>query len=351
MADADVFGIPGEDSSNDDWLKAGIGDDPSAPDQAAPPVTGPEPGPAVPAPGVPGQVEGPAVEAPLTEGQKLWANKFASPEELEKAYRSATGEMHRARTTQRQIETQFEELSERNRVLEETLQRALPFLQGMNRPQYPVQQQPGQPAYEPGLYDQPQPAPQQYGPEQFLPYVDQMVAQRTEAIREELRSQMAAEDAVADAEDTIGAFFEKHPEIEVYGEVDKAIVDTLGYLNSGWQQYQAQVDVTDVDQLERVYEASRREALLQVLEDNPRYIQSENGMTLARFEASLLEGAQPITQGTAQVPASMVGQRPPVVERAATGTAPEGAQPVDEFEEAVLQRRRALGTTFGGSVF
>jgi hypothetical protein len=361
MADADVFGIPGEDSSNDDWLKAGIEDatQTPAPDQnaPAPPATPATPAPQ-PIPGATPPGAEPVVStdqpADQTPAEKLWANKFSSPEELEKGYRSATNEMRRANVRARELEGRAAEIMERNRQLEQTFQRALPYLQRMSQaPQAaPMQQQrsPAQGVPYGEEYQQPQPQAS-LTPDQVMPYIEQLVSQRTDQIRAELADQMQREEYAGYASDAIDGFFDSHPEVEQYGEADDAIVETMKAFNQAWQPQGKYIDVTDGDHLERLYEASKREALSEVLLNNPRYIETESGMTLARFEASLLEGSQPITQGAAQVPASMVGQRPPVVERASTGPSPEGAQPADEFEEAVLQRNRSLRSTFGGSVF
>lgn len=356
MAD-DVFGIPSGENPDQDWLNAGLEGTEEAPTPTE------QPAPSAPQPQAPA---GPTVEAPQaeteqpTEGeaQKRWANKYGSPEELEKGYRLQTDEVRRSRQRAREIESRYQEAAGRVQVLEQTLQRALPYLQGQVGQQRPPQ---GQPApVQRGYEDYPDPyglAPQQQqqqgpvDPNQLAAYIDQQLTQRTEAIRQDLAAQMAREEAVGYAEDAISGFFENHPEVEVRSEADDAMVNTINDLNEAWQSAGRYVDVTEVDHIERAFEASKREALREVLLNNPRYIETEAGMTLARFEASLLEGSQPMTQGAAQVPASMVGQRPPVVERASTGPSPGGNQPADEFEEAVMERRRAQAGTFGGSVF
>jgi hypothetical protein len=148
---------------------------------------------------------------------------------------------------------------------------------------------------------------------------------------------------------SIMGFYEAHPEVEPRGTLDSDIKDTLDALGEAWRDWEP--DVSNPATLEIAYEATKDPALLAVLKKNPAYIDDEDGMKLARFEAAILRG-EPITQNTAQVPASAVGTRKPIVEKASTVSPNASADaPLDPWQEAVQEYRKSEQSGFGDSVF
>lgn len=340
----DIFGLPTEEVETNPEF-AFLADNPPeeeiVPETAPPEEPAPEPAtaPAEPAPpaDTPEPEAAPEPEVPAV----LYAGKYQSVEELEKGYKEIRDLQRRTAERAKSYEGQSEALAERTRLLEDSLRRALPLLQ--------QQQQRPPEGYDPG--EQPGLTPQQ-----IAPLVEQIVDARVTQMKEGLQTQQTVDQSVRDAERAVNGFYERHPEVEVRGQLDNDITETITNLNNAWEKTGTVVDISDDDALDIAYEAAKRPALRQVLELQPDFIDSDAGMELARFQASILEG-QSITQTSQAVPASQVGQtvgqRKPVTESASTGaTSPNADTPLDEFDQAVLAYRRASQANRGGeSVF
>lgn len=329
----DVFGLPTaavEDNPEFAFLADNAEEKPE-PEPTPEPATEPAAEPAAeepPPPDPEGDVKATIEEGKEAEQARVYAGKYQNVEELEKGYKEIRDLQRRTAERAKAFEAQSETLTERARLLENTLRRAIPLLQ-QPRPSEGYDQ-----GEQPGLT-----------PQQITPLVDQIVSERFSQMQQGLQTQAVTDQAVREAERTIGDFYTRHPEVEVRGTLDNDITETINSLNEAWDRTGTAVDITDADALDIAYEAAKRPALRQVLELQPEYIDSDAGMELARMQAAFLEG-QPITQNSQAVPASQVGQtvgqRKPVTESASTGATPPNAdKPLDEFDQAVLAYRQA----------
>jgi hypothetical protein len=185
--------------------------------------------------------------------------------------------------------------------------------------------------------------------------VDQQVQMRLQEAQSGWQQQAQADAEAEAARRSIEGFFVKHPEVEVGSPVDDDIARTIHAINDAWESWGTSMDITDPESIEVAYEATNRPALRHVLEKNPALVDDEQGMQLARFQASILEG-QPITQIAQTVPASSPGAqvvgspRPPTLERAATTSNSPDDRPLDEVDQAFLEYRKHQ-TRQGDSVF
>ncbi len=353
----DAFGIPEVPVETDPelpWLQEPVAEE--TPAETPPDGTQPEPEPAPEvAPQEAPPAEEPPAETPSEEAAKLWANKYKDPEGLERGYRELRDLQRRTAERANATEARLSELETQARQYEDALRRAVPLIQQAQAAQLrQAQQAPAQgfwPQAEEGA-----PTTPQYSPEQIQLLVDQMVAERVGQAQQELTTRADAQESIRAAEATIMGFYQKHPEVEPQGEIDADITAAIQDLNEAWDQRDASsLDISDPDSLEIAYEVMKRPALLEILKLHPDYVDTDAGMELARFQASILEG-NAITQQTAAVPASQVGQtvgqRKPVIE-SASQKAPAGSpdDQLDEFDKAVLEYQRARKSGLAGSVF
>jgi hypothetical protein len=353
MVERDAFGIPVPPAEGEEdefaFLRDPAPDKPAetAEDAPAPEAPAEEPAPAAPA-AAPEEPVAPETETPEQEQVRLYAKRYDTVEKLEDGYQELR-ELHR-RTAERAkaYEDQLKTVTDHAQQLEQIVQRAIPYVQEQARQQ---QQQQTQPQYDEygNLLPQTQMAPT---PEQLQQFVDQQVQYRMGQAQSEWQQQAAADAEAEAARNAVMGFFEKHPDVEMNGPIDDQIALTIHALNDAWTNYNSSVDITDPDSLEVAYEAAKRPALRHVLEKNPALFDDEQGMQLARFQASILEG-QPITQSAQTVPASsaqIVGSpRPPTLERAATTSNSPDDRPLDEVDQAFLEYRQSKQR--GGGVF
>lgn len=358
MADESIFGLPMEPSPSSDEVEEEITSESPAAEEtvvegspeedagqprdefgrfASPtaPETDPEPEQALeaeaPADGLQSDLEpvadggeaGPDANAAAEAEARLWANKFQSPEDLERGYNESR-EMWRRANEARKAEAQERMLlQERYAALYRQLEQATPVLQLAAEREKAFQafaenyrQQTGE--YPEGYTP---PAPQSApGPVDVEQIVDQRLAQERAA----WEAQMAQRQEYQQLETAVMGFFQDHPEIEPGGALDTEITDAMEVLNESWDRYGIEVDPSDRGSLEIVYEASKDAALLEVLRLNPQYFESEYGMELARRDAAVISGKVPaITEPqTTRVPASQVktsGAKKPFAESAAVG--------------------------------
>lgn len=293
-----------------------------------------------------------ATETPAEVAERLWANKYKSPEELEKGYRNLSDLDRRRAQAQRVAEEQAAKAVARAQELETILRQAVPYVEAAMSQQTRVAPVQSTDPWTEGEAPQPQP---QIDPRTLQAYIDNTVAQRLASYQGQIKAEMDAQAAFEEANGAVADFYENHPEVEMYGPVDGQITQVVQDLNQVWQRRgYTGFDIGDPDMLEVAYEAVKNPELKSVLELHPEYTETDAGMNIARFEAGLIRGDGSITQQTARVPASQVGQRvtPPVTESASTGGTPEGTnRPLNEFEQAVLDYRRNKKGGLGDSVF
>jgi hypothetical protein len=371
MSDGNVFGLLGEDVENDPLFadpaletpEAAPDDAPQAQEtpsgdaettapEATEPVEQPVSDPAL-APSV-GQVSQP-VETPESGGAetsapepKLWAGKYQTPEALEQGYRERS-EMHR-RAAERasQFEAQQQAIAQKAQEMEKALRRAVPFIQDLQRENQALKQRPQLDQFG-NVVETPQATVPPVDPRQVEQYVNTRTQAEVSRLRQELEAQMQEQSQLEARKVSIMKFYEDHPEVEIRGPIDSDIRETLQDFSDAWGDWEP--DVANPEVLEIAYEASKDPALRAVLRKNPQFIDDEDGMKLARFEAAILRG-EPITQTVSQVPASVVGTRKPVVEKASTTSpSPSSNAPLDPWEEAVKEYRKSEKSSFGDSVF
>ena len=271
--------------------------------------------------------------------EELIFGKYKDLEAAGKGYDNLRDLQRRTAERAREFEQQHTAVLAQARELEATLQQAIPYIQQLQKEKQANQ----------GYGEYQEAAPQApMTPEM----VDLMVRSRTDEMRKQFDLERTQQEAATASQQSVYAFYEKHPEIEVEGDLDGAMYDAVRTLNESWVKSDTEVNIGDSDTLEIVYEATKNPELLTVLKMNPQYIDNDDGMQLARFQAALLKGESPITQQTQKVPASQVGQRKlPVTERASTGGAPPPQVPLNEWQEAVQELRSERNTASGSPFF
>ena len=281
------------------------------------------------------------VEAPTEEQVKAWAGKYSSPEELEKGYREIRDLQRRTAEQRNAYEQALQESQYRAAQMEEALRRAVPIVQqAMAQQQQPQTDEWGQP-----LPQQQQP---NLTPQQVQQQIDWQVQQRLQQQAALQQEQWAQQQEYNEGRAAMEEFFSRHTEVEPGGSVDEDIAATVLALNEAWAD--TDLDIASVDSLEIAYEAAQRPALRQVLELNPQYVDTDEGMVLARRLASELDG---ITQTkTSPRGTSAPRSNTPVVERGSS-TAPQEGPPMDEFEEGAAEyraekKRLSESVFFGG---
>ena len=342
--DYDAFGLPSTKQHERSWLQE-LDEEPEASETLEEATETPAEAPAeaaaetveeAPAEVPEASAEGAEAEVETATEPSMILGKYRDQAALEQGYINLQSLQTRTAQRAREMESEREVILSHVRDLEATLQQAIPYIQAMQRG--PAPQTPGGPNQTaPTLYDDAG-NPVQLPPTLSPMQIEALVQARTASMAEEIAAQREADRSVAEAEASIRTFYEKHS-IAEGDETDAALVQTVNALNESWSD--VDVDITDADALESVFEATQDPYLLTVLQKNPHYFEDEAGMQLARFQAALLKGGTPITQQTVQVPASMVGQsKPPVTEAASVGTvAPGAGQPLDEWQQIVAAKR------------
>ncbi len=340
----DSFGlpvVPVDENPDLDFLQS------VAPEAQEQVVTEPPAEPAAPVAGPlePAAEVVPAPDAGTLAGeQKLYAGKYETVEQVEKGYREARDMSRRSAERAKAAEQELEEIKAKASQLEDTLRKAAPILQRvLTQPQTPAQP----------LYDQfgnpvpvPQPQPITSTPTQYD--IEQIVAQRLAAAQGQMQQQFTEQQLNTMREQNILSFYEKHPEVVREGPLDSDITETVRALGEAWGD--SQLDISNPDVLEIAYEATQNPQLRSVLSLNPAYIDTDEGLALARIQAAMLRGDGTITQQTSQVPASVVGQRKPNLESASQGAAPAAEAPMDEVDSAIFEYRKANARS-GDSIF
>lgn len=311
----------------------------------------------------------PQPEAPTPEAQpeetpqeRLFANKYRSVEELEKGYQELLKLHNRTARSAREYEQRYAILEQQARALESALQQALPLMQRAVQPR--VVTPPPQPrAEEPPPLGWEQPQPQQPPRPVFVGPTPAEVQQYAEAMAQQriaAQQAAAAQDAdrmifAQEAQEAIMKFYEDHPDVR--GEADAEMARTILELNAAWEDQDWVLDISDPEALEIAYEASQWPALREVLKLNPSLVDTDEGMELARAQAEALDarlGTQQkeTPEETQPQPRPSAGpQRKPFVEPA-SGVKPSGGkETLDEFDQAVLEYRKAKKGSLAGTVF
>ena len=282
------------------------------------------------------QAEETEVSEPQEEQPRLWANKYQTPDELEKGYNESR-EMWRRSVESRKAEQAARYQAEmREAELANIIREAVPYLNEAAKQQQYLHALAEQYRQETGAYPQGYTGPPSQEQKALAPAdVNRLVEQRLDAERRQLYGEFVRNQEFQATSDAVMGFYRDHPEVEPRGVADNGITETMEVLNESWAgRTGEQVDMADRGSIEVLYEASQRPALREVLALKPEYFDSEGGLNLARMEASVLEGAPTpsATQQTHLVPASQVGktsgQRKPFAESAVTGA--EAEEQVDE---------------------
>lgn len=272
-----------------------------------------------------------------TEEEVLYANKYRTVDDLVKGYNNSRAQYNRAEQRARAFEEQSVTAQRQLQMAQRQLQDAALYIQQM---QYMAQQRPAQPAQDAYGNDIPQ-QPQQVGVDpELIPLLQQQaLLEEQERLRGEVGAELEARREAQDRNDAIMGFFENHPEVEVNSPADVEVRRVLREWEDAWGEYEPVV--SNPATLEIAYEASQNPELRTVLAMHPQYIDSEEGLELARMRANELKAGRAVTQSVSQVPAQTVGQRKPHVERASTGNPKAGSEqkPLDPWEEAVLAYR------------
>lgn len=332
MADMSIFGLPIEEPSAEETTSEDLVEETpvaEAPVEETVPEADPEPAPEAeePAAEEAPEAEVAVEETAAEEAARLWANKYKTPEDLERGY-SESREMWRRANEARRAEAQKAlELEEQNRQLMAriqaeivpTLQQAAERERQMRAFAEEYRRQYGEypRGMEPLMQVPEAPALTQQSVEQAI---EQRLQQERTAMAQQFQEQQYR-DALQSA---VNSFYQDHPEVEPGGALDTEITDTLAVLNESWDRFGIEIDPTDRGSLDTLYEISRDPALLEVLKMRPEYFESAWGMELARRDAAVISGRAPATTvpTTQQVPASQVktaGQRKPFAESASTG--------------------------------
>jgi len=279
----------------------------------------------------------------------LYAGKYKDDKALEQAYLDLRRLQTRTAERSKIAEMRVQEIEGRARQLEETLRRAIPYVQRAMAAPAPAQPQPpqadmwGEPVGETARQQ-----PTQSQPQLTPEILDLIIRERLGQYQAQTQAKMEAETEAQTALENVMSFYENHPDVEMYGEGDALMFETVTALNNAWGD--SHVDLSNPEVLEVVYEAAKDPELLKILQLNPRLFDDDAGMKLARFQANLLRSGETTQPQVQQVPASQVGQRKPFVESASPGATPPASTQLDEFDEAVQAYRKARART-GDSVF
>lgn len=279
------------------------------------------------------QPETPAEEATVEE---LIFGKYKDLEAAQKGYDNLRDLQRRTAEQRQAVSAENDFLLARARELEETLKQAIPYIQQLEQRNRDVDAD-GVPAPSAPI------TPQQ---------VDLMVQMRTQEQRAAWEAERAEQEQRAAQQAAVGVFLEAHPELEQGSELDGAMYDAYTALNSAWERSDTEVNLGDTATLEILFEASQNPELLKILQMRPEYIDTDEGMQLARLEAAMLKSnGTPITQQTRKVPASAVGRTDlPVTESASVGGTPPPEQPATEWDRvkqaAAATKGRGVGSPF-----
>lgn len=270
------------------------------------------------------------------------AGKYTSTEELEKGYKELRDLQRRTAERAKAAERQRLQVEQRALELQKALQEAVPIIQQVMSKK-PAQKDGEQWPWEDGQ------TPETLTPAQVKPLIDQAVQTRLMEEEHTRNKRTAEEQEARAASEALAQFFAAHPDVEPDSEDDSKIAETIVTLHKSWESEGWTLDLTDTGNYEIAFEASQRPALRKVLELNPSFVESEEGMLLARAQAEMLESR--LTQQPKPEPTTEQRRVPPkpVAEKASGAAPPRDERPLDEFDAAVVALRKEK--TQKGSVF
>lgn len=294
-------------------------------------------------------VEEIVAEEEAAAAEELYLGKYKDIPAVLQGYNELRELQRRTAERARENENRANLIEAQAQQLQQTLSQAIPYIESLRAQQ--VQQLPQEVKYDQFGNPVVPPTPQ-LSPQQVQRLVDERVSAQTQQNQQNWAAEQQKAAAAQKTESAILGFYGAHPEVEVGGEIDAAIMDTINALNQTWESRgDGTLDTQDPSVYEIAYEATQRPALQKVLQMFPALVDDDSGMQLARIQAAVLEG-QPITQQSQAVPASQVGnaQRKPFVEKASSSTPQTTVVPLSEFDEAALEWRKA-NTRQSDSVF
>lgn len=364
---------------------------PAEPQQPAPqpqPTPAPEPAqPAQPQPQAPQQPQPQQPQAPegaqptatpqeqqqqAAEEARKWAGRYATPEQLEEGYKNIR--RLQVQTAERAAQDRQRYETERLQVAQ-LLQQLQPVLadpdvrarlQGVALPGA----QPGQAAPPPDL--------SQMTPEQFQAYVrseaQRVASQQVQQVTQQQQSQQADNEVRM----VVQTFLNSNPDVVPGSEMDHAIGDVMAELQTDSEGnhrpelfpyslqnleaakqlaadpalFKTVVDldlVPDSDTLAIAREAQQNPAFYKQLRANPTYVDTPEGIELAREMASL-PGLYANAAQAAAPPSPEAMRLAAQVESGGTGapmTSAPGQVPMDEFDEAIASWQSGQGNIFG----
>lgn len=330
-------GEPEEENPEDD-LMAMFRDEDAADEVEAPPAD------LTPLPREDGDEEAPPAEEPAAEEPetatdeekaRLWANKYTSPEDMERAYLEVTTGFTRVAQENAQIRQQFEQVQTDAQAQQAQMNEIVGFLQAQMAEQDP---------------DFAAELEQRNRTQQM---VDQQVAQRVAPLEQQMQqNDPQAAQAVARMRGAADDFYRRHSEIVQGSTEDIAMTQgVVQMMNAG-----VPIDLGNPDHLDLALEAAANPALAAELMMAPQALQVPGGVDVLRGRVGATiqaSEASPTEKGTrAKAP---VRQKVEGFVETGSGGAPQSGAPgkkPDEFDEAWdwYQGRSARGPLFGAKV-
>jgi len=283
--------------------------------------------------------DGEQPETPVEEQtvEELIFGKYKDLEAAQKGYDNLRDLQRRTAERASQYEREHDFLLERAKELEATLQQAIPYIQQLEQAR--AQADP---------YAEAPQASSVITPQQ----VDLITQMRVQEQRQAWEAERQQQEQLASQREAVNVFLEAHPELEEGSELDNELYEAYTALNGAWERADTEVNLGDPATLEILLETTKNPELLKILQMRPEYIDTDEGMQLARLEAAMLKGNAPNTQQTRKVPASEVGKNKlPVTESASVGGAPPPEQPMNEWDRVKQARAVATGKGTGSPFF
>lgn len=281
------------------------------------------------------------------ETPTVYAGKYQDVPALEKGYRELRELQRRTAERANAYEQRVAEVEFQARQMEQSVQQATQYVRSL-------EQQASQQMQPQTVYDEVgrpiQLPPQGLSPEQVQELV---AAQTNEAMAlqaQAIQQQQWRQAKYQEAQSAQSRFFEAHPEVVKDSDVDEDIASTIMAFNEAWQPMDGSTfNLGSEESLSIAYEASKRPALRTVLMKQPALMDDDEGMTLARALANQIDNGG-TTQNGSPVQGRMTAQsNTPFAERGSS-PAPPQASPLDEFDQAVADYRKAQ-KAHGSDVF
>lgn len=350
--------------------------EPQVPPEQTPPAQPAQPQPQAPEGQQPSAT--PQEQAAQTGGEqtppaKKYLGKYDTPEQLEEGYKNIRRLQVQTSERMQQLEQERQEDRRRMAQVLQQLQPVLsdPEVQARLRGGQPlIPQTPGQPQHQVDVT--------QLSPEQLQAYLDQQVATQVQQQVQQVSQQQQTAQAQGEVRMVVQTFMNSHPDIQPGTELDYAINDVVTEFQTdsqgqhrpelfpyslenleaaytlaqdpGLHKAVVELDlVPDAETLEIAREAVKNPAFFKQLKANPTYVDSPEGLELAR-EMAALPGLYANTAAQAAPPSPEAQRLAAQVETGGTGapvTSAPGAVPQDEFDEALASWQSTNDNIFG----